>query len=228
MKVDHNHGTRNGQHTHRHEGGDVRHFDESNETYLGYWRAREDGNLEFIRPTGIVADPQPEAWEQQAAKNIVADSPNVKDPYPEDQNPKDLLGVKKAPIHLVPPALRIAAAPALANGAAKYGPYNWRTKAVKLSVYLAAAQRHIDAYWDGEELAEDSGIAHLSHAIACLAIIVDAASIGKLVDDRPTPGGSPALMKEQDQSAGTTVERVTVNDALAETEQTEVKEVGLG
>lgn len=128
------------------------------------------------------------------------DETNAKNPYPDEVNPKDLVGIKKAAVHLVPPALRLLAAPAMQDGAEKYGPYNWREKAVKMSVYLAAAQRHIDAYWDGEELAEDSGIDHLSHAAACLAIIADARAIGKLVDDRPVPGGAPKLLKEQDRS----------------------------
>jgi hypothetical protein len=142
----------------------------------------------------------------------------AKDPYPEESNPKDLLGTKKCPIQLVPPALRIVAAPALADGARKYGPYNWRSKPVKLSVYLAALWRHIDGYWDGEELTEDSQTFHLSNAIACLAIIVDAMGIGNLIDDRPPAGPAPKLLKEQDNSAGIRVERVTLNDALAQTE----------
>lgn len=134
------------------------------------------------------------------AKEIDPNDPTTKDPYPDLTNPKDLLGVKKAPLHLVPPALRIAAAPALADGARKYGAYNWREKKVKLSVYLAAMQRHIDAIWDGQDVAEDSGIDHFSHAIACLAIIVDARAIDMLVDDRPTPGGAAKLLAEQDQT----------------------------
>lgn len=125
---------------------------------------------------------------------------DTKDPYPDLTNPKDLLGVKKCPIHLVPPALVIEAAPALANGAAKYGAYNWREKQVKLSIYLAAAQRHLMAYWDGEEVAEDSGVGHLAHAAACLAIIFDAKAIDMLVDDRPVPGGAAGLMKKQDKT----------------------------
>jgi hypothetical protein len=135
---------------------------------------------------------------QPGVKVVDPDNPDTKNPYPDEVNPKDLLGVKKAPIHLVPPALRLLAAPAMANGAEKYGPYNWRTKAVKLSVYLAALQRHIDAMWDGEDVAPDSGIRHDSHAAACLAIIADARAIGKLIDDRPVPGAAPALLAEQD------------------------------
>lgn len=124
----------------------------------------------------------------------------VEDVMTNDINPKDLVGVLKAPLGLVPPALVIETAPALANGAKKYGAYNWRTKAVKLSVYLEAAQRHLLAAQDGEEVAPDSGIDHLSHAAACLAIIFDARAMGKLVYDLPPPGPAGVLLARQDRS----------------------------
>ena len=112
-------------------------------------------------------------------------------------NPKDLIGLTKAPLRLVPPALIIETAPAMANGASKYGAYNWREHAVSVSVYLEALMRHVLAYWDGEEVATDSGVKHLAHASACLAIIFDAAAVGKLIDDRPLPGGASALLAVQ-------------------------------
>lgn len=116
---------------------------------------------------------------------------------PDGANPKDLLGIKKARLDLVPPSLAISAAPAMALGAAKYGPYNWRTSAVKLSVYLGAIQRHLDAFRDGQDLDPESGYSHLGHAAAGLAIITDAAAIGMLIDDRPPAGGAAKLLAEQ-------------------------------
>ena len=41
-------------------------------------------------------------------------------------NPKDAIGAAKLPLHLVPDTLRIYAAMAFAEGASKYGAYNWR------------------------------------------------------------------------------------------------------
>lgn len=112
-------------------------------------------------------------------------------------NPKDIIGAKKAPLRLVPPALVIQTAPAMALGATKYGPYNWRDKAVRMSIYLEAAQRHILAFQDGEDLDPESGHSHLGHASACLAILFDAGAIGKLVDDRPPPGAAAQLLAQQ-------------------------------
>jgi len=115
----------------------------------------------------------------------------------DETNPKDLLGIKKARLDLVPPALAILAAPAMALGAAKYGPYNWREKDVRLTVYLAAIQRHLAAFFDGQDNDPESGYSHLSHVAACVAIVADAQAIGKLIDDRPTPGGAAQLLEGQ-------------------------------
>jgi len=83
---------------------------------------------------------------------------------------------------------------AFKDGAEKYGPYNWRGESVSASVYVAACYRHLHAWFDREELAQDSKAHHLGHARACLAIILDAASVGKLVDDRPPTGFSATLL----------------------------------
>lgn len=115
--------------------------------------------------------------------------------YP-DNNPKTAIGVTKVPLHLVPPSAKHYLAEALADGARKYGPYNWREHAISISVYKAALERHMDAFWDGEDLASDSGVHHAAHAMACLAIMLDAMSIGKLHDDRPTPGASAELQRK--------------------------------
>lgn len=109
-------------------------------------------------------------------------------------NPKDLQGIKKPPVELVPDSATILTAMAFKDGAAKYGAYNWRVKPVKASIYVAAAKRHLAAWYNGEENAEDSGVHHLGHALACLSILVDAQVGGNLVDDRPTPIDIGALI----------------------------------
>jgi hypothetical protein len=115
--------------------------------------------------------------------------------YPDD-NPKTAVGATKVPLHLIPPAAKHMLAEAMANGAEKYGPYNWREKRVSMTVYIAAALRHIDALLDGEDVALDSGVHHGAHAMACMAIILDAMTIGKLNDDRPAKGASPRMQAE--------------------------------
>lgn len=112
--------------------------------------------------------------------------------YPDD-NPKTAIGVTKAPLHLVPPVALHFTALAFKDGAAKYGPFNWREHRVSSSVYYAAALRHLSAWWDGEDVAADSGVDHLGHVMACMAILLDAKSVDKLNDDRPLAGASAAL-----------------------------------
>ncbi len=109
-------------------------------------------------------------------------------------NPKDALGAAKVPLSLVPASAIIHCAEAFRNGAEKYGPYNWRQKNVRASIYVDAAMRHILSWFDGETLAEDSGVHHLGHAMACLSILLDAYECGSLEDDRPSQGRAADLL----------------------------------
>jgi hypothetical protein len=111
-------------------------------------------------------------------------------------NPKDLFGNKKLPLHLIPSTAQVAEALAMADGAGKYGPYNWRDKAVLASIYVAACKRHIDLWFEGQQVASDSGVHHLGHARACLGILIDAEANDCLVDDRPKPADLETLFKD--------------------------------
>lgn len=110
-------------------------------------------------------------------------------------NPKDLIGIKKPRIHLVPPASIVYQALGMQNGAEKYGPYNWRDNKVIASIYVDATQRHLLAWFDGEDIASDSKVPHLAHSIACIGIIIDALETGNLIDDRPKPGATAKLIE---------------------------------
>lgn len=118
-------------------------------------------------------------------------------------NPKDLVGAKKAPLRYVPPALMLAASRAMENGAIKYGPFNWREQPVEVVTYIEAVLRHLFAYLDGQENAEDSGLSHLDHAIAGLGIVVDARAYGSLIDNRFHPGPAADMLRALDQSTKT-------------------------
>src|SRR6267378_1954560 len=106
----------------------------------------------------------------------------------ETTNPKDLFGIEKVSITKLPPVAVLHAAHAMMNGASKYGPYNWRDKKVVAAIYIDAALRHLLSWFEGEEIAQDSGVHHLGHAMACAAILLDAQSMGNLLDDRPGRG----------------------------------------
>lgn len=104
----------------------------------------------------------------------------------EGVNPKDLVGSTKVSITKFPVIGTIQGAMAMGDGAAKYGPYNWRDNKVIASIYVDAAMRHLFTWFEGQETASDSKVHHLGHAIACCAILLDAQATGNLVDDRPT------------------------------------------
>lgn len=116
-------------------------------------------------------------------------------PYP-DGNPKTAVGAMKLPLDLVPPVAVQHLAAAFKDGATKYGPFNWRDQQVSSSVYYAAALRHLFAWLDGQDNAEDSGVHHLAHVMACCAIVLDAQSVGMLNDNRPTAGKAADMQKE--------------------------------
>lgn len=113
-----------------------------------------------------------------------------------DTNPKSRYGIAKPPMHLVPPSAKIYMAMGFKDGAAKYGPYNWRENEVAASVYVGALHRHIDAWWDREEYAPDSGYHHLAHGLSSMGILVDAMELGNLVDDRPLQGSAARLIAD--------------------------------
>lgn len=99
-------------------------------------------------------------------------------------NPKDAIGATKLPLDLLPPTALAYAALAHFDGSLKYGRWNWRLAGVRASIYAAAAMRHIERWFHGQDNDPDSGIHNLGHAIACLNIIIDAQVFNMLVDDR--------------------------------------------
>lgn len=130
-----------------------------------------------------------------------------------DNNPKTAQGVTKIALNLVPPSVKHYLAKAFADGARKYGAYNWRDKKVSASIYYAALQRHMDAWWDGEDIAEDSKIEHLAHAAACVGILIDAYTSGNLIDDRPTKGAAARLQLDYVKK-GEQIERDKYHNAV--------------
>lgn len=119
----------------------------------------------------------PESCEKAHARATVGDAP--------DGNPKTRFGLLKTPMHLLPVPALTSMAEVFRLGAKKYGPYNWRKDRVSASVYYAAAMRHMMAWWEGEDIDQESGQPHLAHAMDCFAIVIDAGHYDMLNDDRP-------------------------------------------
>lgn len=119
-------------------------------------------------------------------------------------NPKDIIGQTKPPMHLIPPAAEVLEAVVLGLGARKYGgQFNWRESPVRASVYIAAAKRHLAQWMDGADNDPESGVSHLAHVRACMGILLDAQETGNLIDDRPGVGAATRLIERHtDKSPG--------------------------
>lgn len=103
-------------------------------------------------------------------------------------NPKDALGSMKIPYHLFPETATMLGCIAFLDGGLKYGRNNWRADGARASIYYDAARRHLNSWFEGEEVDPKTGVPHLGYALACIAILIDCQEKGNLVDDRQFPG----------------------------------------
>lgn len=126
--------------------------------------------------TGIVDDPY-----EDAPDELFGD-------VAEKANPKTVVGNTKPSITAIPGPAILHCALAMQNGVTKYTKYNWRESRVPAATYVDAAIRHLLSWADGEEIASDSGVHHLAHAMACCAILLDAIEGDHLIDNRGPMG----------------------------------------
>src|SRR3546814_1311497 len=107
-------------------------------------------------------------------------------PISKDTNPKDAVGKKKwRQFSTIPVTIIWELGVAMLEGARKYGRHNYRVAGVRSSVYVDAAIGHITQWWEGEDLDPDTGLSHITKAMASLAVLRDAMIQGKFLDDRP-------------------------------------------
>jgi len=104
----------------------------------------------------------------------------------KDTNPKDAVGVRKwRQLSVIPMTVMSELGVALLEGARKYGRHNYRVAGVRASVYIDAAWGHLLQWWEGENIDADSGLNHITKAIASLTVLRDAMINDMYVDDRP-------------------------------------------
>ena len=68
-------------------------------------------------------------------------------------------------------------------GAKKYAPHNWRN-GFEWSRLIAALERHIGAFKEGEDTDPESQMPHLAHAGCCLLMLLEHTLKGYGMDDR--------------------------------------------
>lgn len=113
-------------------------------------------------------------------KRYVPDAPDTK-----PSNPKDALGIKKVGMSVMPVRVLYEVALGMLEGALKYGRHNYRVIGVRGSVYYDATKRHLDDWWEGEDIDPASQLSHVTKAISSLIVLRDAMIRGNWVDDRP-------------------------------------------
>lgn len=125
----------------------------------------------------------------------------------KDTNPKDAVGTKKVPISVLSFPVLGEVGLALLEGARKYGRHNWRVAGVRASVYIdAVIERHLAPFWEGEDIDPDSGLSHVTKAIAGLMVLRDSMLMGNWVDDRP-PKAPKGWLQELNKKAAAIIEK---------------------
>lgn len=90
----------------------------------------------------------------------------------------------KVPLHLVPPSAMYALGEVLGKGAQKYADRNWE-RGFNYSIPYACCMRHILSWWKGEDLDAETGLNHLKHALANIAMLIELLETYPEGDDRP-------------------------------------------
>jgi hypothetical protein len=105
-----------------------------------------------------------------------------KNSYKVDGNAQRFNGGKLR-MDLVPVSSINALARVLTYGAEKYDADNWR-RGFKYSTPYGCLMRHLTAWQDGEDIDPESGLSHLDHAIANIAMLIEFERECPHLDDR--------------------------------------------
>ena len=100
-------------------------------------------------------------------------------------NPKDVMGVKKAPMSTVSALVLAEVGVGMLEGALNYGRHNYRVVGVLASIYYDATLRHLRSWWEGEDIDPKSQLHHVTKAITSLVVLRDAMILEMYTDDRP-------------------------------------------
>lgn len=131
---------------------------------------------------GLVRGPMPQAQRDKISKTK---KKGAADMDTKNGNPKDAVGIKKASMSTVSGPVLMELGVAMMEGARKYGRHNYRVAGVRASVYYDASMRHLMSWWEGEDLDPDSGLSHITKAIATLVVLRDSMIQERMSDDRP-------------------------------------------
>lgn len=95
----------------------------------------------------------------------------------------------KPSLELIDRTALVELAKVLDFGAKKYSAHNWR-KGIQWSRVIGAALRHIEAFNDGENFDQETGLCHLAHAMCCCMFALNYFHTHPELDDRHTAGAA--------------------------------------
>ena len=124
----------------------------------------------------------------------------------KETNPKDFIASKKLTFSTIPCKVMAEIGLALLEGAIKYRRHNYRVAGVRASIYYDACLRHLTDWWEGTDIDPDSGLNHVTKAIAGLVVLRDSMMIGNWNDDRP-PRIEPGWVQEMNKKAAEIIEK---------------------
>lgn len=125
----------------------------------------------------------------------------------KETNPKDAVGIRKAPMSCVPAPVLMEVALGMMEGARKYGRHNYRKSGVRASVYYDATMRHLMDWWEGTDNDPDSGLSHVTKAITALVVLRDAMMNGMWADDRPPQFKDKEWLKKMNAAASAIIDK---------------------
>lgn len=120
-----------------------------------------------------------------AVKRELVLHPESANPGEKLTNPKDIIGVLKAPVSTLSGQVLWEIGLGMLEGARKYGRHNYRAMGVSATVYYDAAVGHLMDWFEGEDIDSDSGMSHVTKAITALVVLRDSMLMGNWIDDRP-------------------------------------------
>lgn len=92
----------------------------------------------------------------------------------------------KPPFALLPPEALEEIVKVFGHGAKKYGPHNWRQDlhTTSYSRTYSSIHRHLNAFWQREDVDPESQLLHLAHAASQIMILITQSKFGQNMDDR--------------------------------------------
>jgi hypothetical protein len=130
----------------------------------------------------------------------------------KDTNPKDAVGSRKLPWHIIPWRVMPGVVLAFFGGALKYRAFNYRIAGVRATVYADGILRHLTRFMEGEDYDPDVKgykhedpskgvlIHHLDELIAGAMVLRDSILAGNWTDDR-APAVKPGWIDEANEMA---------------------------